>query len=899
MRYPVSRFLYRLLLRLAPVHLRLSHGKEMERLFAETIGLERRRLGWLAYVTVWFAATRDVLKTSAESVSLRRAGTTNDHHRTSHMPEPQPFAAVAQDLKYGIRGLMRNRGFTAVAVVTLALGIGANTAIFTVVNNVVLAPLSYEAPDRLVQIYTTFGAQDMSGKVSAPDARDWAEQAATMAEIAVLDWGTRDLTGDGNPEVMSAGNVSANFFTVLRARPALGRLFLPEDEIAGNDQITVISDGLWRRRFGADPDLVGRTISLGGGPYTVVGVLRDDFEDPSASGTHGTDVWLPLAISRAGTRDSRWLQALGRLADGATVEQAQRELGAIVTALAEEYPSQIRPDMGVRLVSLQTAIWGELTTFLFVLLAATGFVLLIACANIASLVLARGASRSREIALRAALGAGRAQIIRLLFVESLLLSVLAGGVGLATASLLFGGLSRMAGGQVPRITEAGIDIRVLAFSLFVSLGTAVAFGLLPAIRISRSSPQFALTDGGRGAGRSARGRRVRSYLVVAQMASSLLLLIGAGLMVRSFSRLLSVETGWDRENILTFQLSLPSSRYAGAQEISVFHEALVQRLAALPGVRQAGAIDKLPLGTRWGCNGLAVGDRPIPTGTDWPCVEPRAVSPEYFDAMGIALLRGRAFTDTDRDGTAPVVIVNGAMARRFWLDQDPVGQRIKWVGDVFNERPWRTVVGMIEDIKHQGLEVGATPEVYMPLAQAPDRRVSFVVKAFADDAGLMTLVQSAVHDLDPNLPLRSVRTMRETISSAVAGPRLAALLIGLLAAVALLLSVVGNYGVLSYFVAARNHEMGVRMALGAVGTDVVRLVVREGMVMAGLGVGLGLLAAFGLMRTIQGFLYEVSALDAGTFVVTSALLLGVAALASYLPARRATQVDPVDALRAE
>jgi putative ABC transport system permease protein len=392
---------------------------------------------------------------------------------------------------------------------------------------------------------------------------------------------------------------------------------------------------------------------------------------------------------------------------------------------------------------------------------------------------------------------------------------------------------------------------------------------------------------------------VRSYLVVAQMAASLVLLIGAGLMVRSFNRLLTVETGWDRDNVLTFQLSLPRSRYAGAAEITTFQETLVERLAALPGVRTAGAIDKLPLGTRWGCNGLAVGDRPIPTGRDWPCVEPRAATPDYFEAMGIAVVRGRAFTDADRYAGAPVVVVNETMAERFWPDQDPVGQRVKWVNDVTNDLPWRAVVGMVEDIKHQGLEVAAQPEAYMPLAQAPDRRISFVVKALTGDAGLATQVQTAVHELDADLPLRSTQTMQETITTAVAGPRLAALLIATLAGVALLLSVVGNYGVLSYFVAARKHEMGVRMALGAGGSDVVKLVVQQGLVMAGLGVGIGVLAALGLTRTIRGFLFEVNPIDAGTFAVTSALLLGVAALASYLPARRATRVDPVNALRAE
>jgi putative ABC transport system permease protein len=761
----------------------------MERLFAETIDLEKQRLGWLAHITVWFAAAGDVLRASAESVS------TPHTHGTSHMPEPQRFGAVVQDLKYGLRGLMRNRGFTLVAVITLALGIGANTAIFTVVNNVVLAPLAYDAPEQLVRIHTTL-AQNTTGRLSALDARDYAEQSASMAQVAVLDWGSLDLTGDGNPTVLSSGNVSTNFFAMLRTRPGLGRLFLPEDGIAGNDRVAVISNNLWRRRFAADPDRVGGTIALGGTPYTVIGVLPADFEDPSASGVGGTDVWLPLPLTSSGSRDTRWLHGFARLAEGVTLEQAERELGGVAAALADEYPDSNAPEMGVRLLPLQSAIWGDFPALLFVLLAATGFVLLIACANIASLVLARGASRMREIALRAALGAGRTQIVRLLFVESLLLSVIAGGVGLATASFLFGGLSDLAGSQMSRVSEAGIDFRVLAFSLLVSLGTAVAFGLLPAIKISKAGPRGALAEGGRGAGGSSKGRRVRSYLVVAQMAASLVLLIGAGLMVRSFNRLLTVDTGWDRENVLTFQLSLPRSRYDGGGEITLFQEALVQRLAALPGVRTAGAIDKLPLGTRWGCNGLAVGDRPLPTGRDWPCVEPRAASPEYFDAMGIAVLRGRTFTDADRSVAAPVVVVNETMAQRFWPDQDPVGQRVKWVNDVTNDLPWRTVVGMVEDIKHQGLEVAAQAEAYMPLAQAPDRRISFVVKSFAKDAGLLTLAQSAVHELDPDLPLRSTQTMQETVSSAVAGPRLAAMLIALLAGVALLLSVVGNYGVL-------------------------------------------------------------------------------------------------------
>ena len=910
MRHPISRLFYRILLRLGPFHLRRSHGKEMERLFAETLDLEQGRLSWLGYPVAWFAAVRDMLTHAARERLWRRsgpgrAGPAGDRHRyrnPTRTAVAQPLSILRLDLRYAVRGLWRNRGFTAVAVVTLAVGIGVNTAIFSVVNSVVFVPLAYDAPDRLVRIYGTLSSQNRTtGHVSAPDVRDWDAQSTTLDAVAAIDWGSGDLSGNGDPVVVRVANVSGNFFALLGARPSMGRLLLPDDDLAGNDRVAVITDGLWRRRFGNDPDVLGRSITLDAVERVVIGVLAADFEEPSAAGPgEMAEVWVPVGTTGIGAnRGVHWLQALGRLADGATLQQAETELNAIVTSLAAEYPNTNPADAGARVVSLHESIWGNATAPLLALLGAAGFVFLIACGNIASLILARGTSRAREIALRNALGAGRAQIIRLLFFEGLVLSVVAGAAGLITAAGLGPWLGVAAQGRVSRIADVTIDLRVLAFAAVVSLGGAIVFGLLPAFRISRSDPQDALKEGGKGLSPGKRGRLVRSYLVTGQMAMSLVLLIGAGLMVRSFAKILKVETGYDRQDVVTFQLSLPGNRYRDFTRVTAFQERLLQGIAALPGVEHVGAVDKLPLGTRWGCGPLAVGDRPIPVGADWPCADSRAATPDYFAAMGIALLRGRSFTSADLTGSPPVVVVNETMARQFWPGEDPLGKRVKWNSDVSNNFPWRTVVGLVEDVKHRGLDMAAEPEVYTPLTQTPDRRTSFVVRATTDPSQLMNMVRATVFSLDPNLPIRQASTIGESISESVAEPRLAAVLIAALAAVALLLSLVGNYGVLAYFVSQRSHEVGVRMALGANRSDVVLLVVLQGMRMAGVGLAIGLVVSIGLTRVIEGFLFEVSPLDVRTFAATSMVLIATAALASYLPARRATRVDPISALRAE
>ena len=911
MKRRLARRVYRLLLYVAPRHLRRSHGREMERLFAETLEIETRRLGKWGYLFTWFAAIRDV----SVSAGADRVGRITDG---SNYRRPYPthggarkdsrsikgfgLATIISDLKYALRGLARNPGFTTVAVMTLALGIGVNTAISTVVNNV-LAPMAYDAPDQLVRVYATFATQGTtSGNLSAPDVRDWDARSTTMAAFALIDWGTVDLSGDGEPEAARVATVSTNFFTMLGTRPRLGRLLIPEDELRGNGEVVVVSHGLWQRRFGGEPGVIGHTITMDGAEHIVIGVLSEDFEEPSAAGGGPamSQLWAPLGRSgAAANRGMQWLQAIGRMADGTTLEQAEAELNAIVAGLAEQHPETNPADMRVRLVPLHQSIFGDASVLLLVTLAATGFVLLIACANIASLVLARGAARVREFALRSALGAGRAQIIRLLFVESLALSLLAGAAGVTTASLIGGWLGAFAQGQVPRLTAATVDVRVLGFAVLISIGTAVVCGLFPAMSIVRKAPQDALKDGGKGSGLSHKGRRFQSYLVSGQMALSVILLIGAGLMVRSFTKLLNVETGYDRQNVLTFELSLPRTRYDDAVKIRTFRETLLEQLSSLPGVEATGAVDKLPLGTRWGCNGLAVGDRPIPTGTNWPCADGRAASSDYFAAMGISVLRGRAFNDADRAESEPVVAVNETMAASFWPGEDPIGKRVKWVRDVVDNRPWRTVVGLVEDVKHRGLEHTAQTEVYMPLTQAPDRRMSFVVRGAPDANRLTSLARSTVYELDPDLPIRGMSTIDESISASLAGPRLIALFLGALAAGALLLSLVGNYGVLAYFVAQRSHEVGVRMALGANRTEVVGMVVRQGMRMAVLGLGVGLVASFAMTRLLTGMLFEISPLDASTFVGTSLLLLTTAGLASYLPARRATRVDPVIALRSE
>jgi putative ABC transport system permease protein len=810
-----------------------------------------------------------------------------------------------QDLRYGVRMLLKSPAFTLVAVFALALGIGANTAIFSVVNAVLLRQLPYAQPERLVRLWGTNALQSVPRgqsefsdfNISPNDFADWRAQNHVFDSVAVFSsFGSVTLTGRDEPVRLRCPVVSPEFFSVLGVKPALGRFFLPEEEQVGKHRVVVLSYGTWQQRFGADPEIVGQTLTLNSSNFTIIGVAPKGFEHPRPNPTAEPEMWraLPLTLD-AGERNNHWLHAIARLKPGVTQAQAQAEMNVINGQLEQQYPDS-NTGRGLRLGSLHEAMVGEMRPALSLLLGAVGFVLLIACANVANLLLARSSVRHREMAIRTALGASRLRIVRQLLTESLLLALLGGGFGLLIAlwaTDLFVGLS---GGEIPRLSTISVDGRILGFTALVSLLTGVIFGLAPALDSSKPELNVSLKEGGRAATGLGR-QRLRQLLIISEVALSLLLLVGAGLMMKSFWRLQHVELGFNPDNLLTMDISMPPSRYPDKDQAALFQERLLERLSALPGVTSAASTTVLPLSGANSCDGMTIEGRPT-TPADMPCVEVRDSSPDYFRTMGIPLLRGRQLTGRDNKDAPPVVIVNEAFARSFFPGQDPIGHRINH-SPADKPAVWREIVGVVGDVRHFGLDAEARPEFYEPQLQAPSLGTSIVVRSNSDLTGLAAAVRREVLAMDKDLPVYHLKTMQELISDAVAQPRFRTLLLLIFAAVALLLSGLGLYGVMSYWVTQRTREIGVRMALGAQPGDVLRLVVGQGMALAGLGVCLGLAAAFALTRLIHSLLFAVSATDPLTFTAVPLVLCVVAFLASYIPARRATRIDPMIALRYE
>ncbi|HWT02781.1 MAG TPA: ABC transporter permease [Pyrinomonadaceae bacterium] len=804
-----------------------------------------------------------------------------------------------QDLRYGVRMLRKNPGFTLVAVFTLALGIGANTAIFSVVNAVLLRPLSFANPERLVTLWgksTDTGADRIP--LSYLNFTDYKNQAQSFEHVAACDTSEAVLTSpDGEPESLNGARVSADLFPLLGVAPALGRAFSAEEDRPGGAAVVVISHGLWQRRFASDPQVVGREIVLGERSTKVVGVMQQGFTFPVEE--ERADYWVPLAgdPNRAqllSNRHGKFLTIVARLKPGVRPEQAEAEMEVIARRLEAQYPDA-NTGWRTRLVPLQEDIVGGVRPALLILLGAVALVLLIACANVANLLLARAGARGREIAIRRALGAGRARIVRQLLTESLLLSLAGGGLGLLLAEWLIDVIVAAGPASLPRLADVNLDAKVLGFTLIVSALTGLVFGLAPAFRASKTGLGEPLKEGGRSSTEGARRNSLRGLLVVSEVALSLMLLVGAGLLIKSFVRLLRTDPGYQTERVLTASLSLSKTKYPEPEQQAAAYQQVLRRVAALPGVEAAGAASLLPLGGRDSYNVFQIEGRAPFAAGQGPNVRSQVVSPDYFRAMGIQLRRGRSFTEGDTKDSRQVVIINEAFARRHFSGEDPVAERL-----VIGDEPPREIVGVVGSVRHRGLEEEPQPEFYVSYLQAPRSRLSLVVRAASiDPAKLADAVRGAVREVEKDQLVGEVRTMDTLVAHSVAPRRFQMLLMGSFAAVALLLAGVGIYGVMAYAVTQRRHEIGVRLALGAQRGDVIRLVVRQGMTPALLGAGIGLIGAFAGTRVIESLLYGVSAGDPLVFAGVSVLLLLTALLACYLPARRATGIDPAIALRHE
>ena len=803
---------------------------------------------------------------------------------------------IPKDVLYGLRMLRRNPGFTAVAILTLALGIGANTTVFSVINGVLLRPLPFEDSSQLAMVWETFPEKGLlQGSASLPNFVDWKARNHTFENLAAFTQGNLTMTSGDRPERVSFADVTHGFFDLLCVKPLIGRKFFPEEDRPGGDPVIILSHTFWKKLSGGDPDYLENKLILNGNPYTVVGVMPPDFDFPL-----GTDLWSPLARdpARAGRR-SQYLHVLARLKPGISREQAQTDMDAVTRQLAEEYPVE-DGGWGANVVPLLDQTVGNARTPLLVLLGAVGFVLLIATVNIANLMLARAVGRMKEMAIRSTLGAGPGRLVRQLLTESLLLALLGGLSGVLLAHAGIKAMLALQPGNLPRIGEINLDWQALSFAFLLSLLAGVLSGLFPALSTARTDLVKSLKEGGRSHAAGER-KRLRSALVASEVALAVVLLIGAGLLLRSFYQLVHVDAGFDGSNVFTFRTYLPSARYPDATKLAAYYDEILQRMRALPGMEAAGAVQIIPL-ERAG-NEFAIakeGDPYLHPDGSYISAMYRTVSTDYHQVMGTPLLRGRYFTEQDTAGSLPVVLINQTMARLYWPDEDPIGKRFSIAAG--NNSPLRTIVGIVSDVRHFGLDAPYRPEMFIPYSQAQpwtQHSLAIVVRASGSLTTVQLAAQRLVQEIDPQLPVFGVQTMESLLTRSTARERFTLLLLSTFAALAVSLAAVGIYGVISYAVSQRTHEFGVRMALGAQKSDILKLVLYHGFRLAALGLTLGMAGAFGLTRYMQSLLFEITPTDSVTFGGGALLLAGVALAACYIPARRATKVDPMVALRYE
>jgi predicted permease len=809
---------------------------------------------------------------------------------------------LLRDVRYGIRSLLKHPGFTAIAVITLALGIGANTAMFSVINAVLLRPLPYQQPDRLVTIWEESPQRGMyQMPVSFANLRDWVDQNHVFEQISAYTFTDLNLTGAGEPARLLVVRSSANLFSLVGAAPQLGRAFLPEEDKQGANRVVILGHALWQSRFGSDARIVGQSLTLNNQSYTVVGVMPSSVQFPVGFGYLGkvlndpVDVYVPLAATGNETRRGNYsFFAIGRLKPGVKIDQAQAEMTTIEGRLEQQYPEG-NTGIGIRLIPTQEQTVKEIRPALLVLLGAVAFLLLIACANIANLLLARAASRQKEIAIRTALGASRLRVSRLLLTESLMLSLAGGCLGLLLALWGTEALMALAPDNIPRLNEVGVDARVFGFTLAISFVTGIVFGLIPALQASKPNLNETLKEGSRGSMGSSAGKRTRSVLVAVEVALSLVLLIGAGLMIKSFLRLQQMNLGFNPDNVLTVDLTLSSSKYPEDRQQAAFFQEALERLQSLTGVKSAGASTGLPLTLTISGSDFRIEGRPEPEAGKEMIINTRSVSPGYFGTLGIALIKGRDFSDRDKSDAPKAAIINEDLALIYFPNEDPIGRRITFDDGT----SWISIVGIIGDVKQLGLDSSAKPEVYFPYLQVASPSMSLVVRTASNPLSLAAAVKSQIQAIDKDLPIDNAKTMQQLLADSISGRRFNMLLLTVFAAVALVLAIVGIYGVMSYAVTQRTHEIGIRMALGARANDVLKLVVKNGMSLALIGVGIGLAGAFALTRLLASLLFHVTPTDAVTFASVSICLIVVALLACCIPARRATKVDPLVALRYE
>ncbi len=806
---------------------------------------------------------------------------------------------MLQDLCYALRQLRKSPAFTVVAVLTIALGIGANTAIFSVVNAVLLRPLPYKDADRLVTIL-----HEYDHPVAPANYMDWRAQNHVFEDMGAAESWTANLSGTGQAESVTALRVSTNLFPILGVQPLLGRWFVSGEEEAGKEHEVILSYGLWQRRFGADPDIVGGSITVQGEPYTVVGVMPVGFRFAPFWVTKA-ELWAPLALGqRITSREIQSLRAFARLKPGVRLEQARSEMATITARLEQQFPGTNR---NVTVQFLKEKVVGDVRPALLVLLAAVSFVLLIACANVAHMVLARATARQREIAVRAALGAERWRIVRQFLTESMLLALLGGAAGLLLAFWGIRALVALVPASLPRVDSVGVDAPVLLFTAAVSILTGIVFGIVPALQASGLNLRDALQEAGRGSGENLRRNRLRSALVGSEFALAFLLMIGAGLMVRTFFALRAVDPGFQPHHLLSGVVSIAGSEESRPQKRFAFYEEVVRRVAALPGVESVSAINHVPLaGDVWGFP-FRIEGRPPSRPGESPNAVYRVILPGYFRTMGISLLRGRDINKSDSVNAPGVLVINDRLARRYWPGEDAIGKRIT-LDDSPENPAWLTVIGVTQDTKQDEWTGAPRPEMYLPLLQSSEylhdtsshfQYITLVTRTTGEPAAIVSSIKSTIAALDKNVPLSEIETMDQAVEDLNAQPRFELWLLASFAGVAVLLAALGIYGVMSYSVSRRTHELGVRMALGAAQQDVIGLVVKQAMTLALVGSACGLLAAVVLTRMMSKLLYGVRATDPLTFVGVAMLVSAVALLASYIPARRVTHIDPVAALRCE